>query len=133
MNREFIKKVRDLLNNMNPPTQDPLVDYIRVTPRFTNSLNIKQINMHQLLETIKQICPTKSTSTDGTFKRCIKSLSPLILKLVNSIIENQVFPENLKIAKIIPILKSQKPPTVLSSHQYIKSTRLLKKCGSLKF
>ena len=77
----------------------------------TNKFKLKQINMSQLRKCMSSLKNTKSTGSCGLSINMVKNISesvlPIILKITNNIIEHRVFPDCLKISKIIPIPKDK--------------------------
>lgn len=85
--------------------------------------SLKPINMSDLKNLLDKVRPTKSSGTDLVSTKCIKlnriCLEPLLLNLINLTITTSRFPTNLKVSKIIPILKSKKPRTQPTSYRPI--------------
>ena len=57
--------------------------------------------------------PTKNCGFDGISTKLLKVIEPVILKsltlLINQVLYSGVFPDKLKIAKVIPIFKKDDP------------------------
>ena len=79
--------------------------------------------MSQMYKTINKMRSTKSTGIDNTsmktVKMTIKVLAPAILNIINQTITTNTFPTCVKTAKIIPLLKSNKEPSLPSSYRPI--------------
>ena len=74
---------------------------------------LRTINMTELKTTIKNMKASNSAGVDGisvkTLKKIIRPLYPAILNLVNNCITTSTYPEALKISKVIPLRKQNKP------------------------
>lgn len=71
---------------------------------FFNSVSIDEI--HEIISNLKN---SKSTGLDGLstdlYKLCINPFDNILSYYINSIIDSGIFPNRLKIARIIPIYK----------------------------
>ena len=80
-----------------------------------SKFQINTITMHELRLTKKKIMSSNSTSWDNlsikTIKYIQKRIEPAILNLVNTSIQQKIYPDNLKCSKAIPLLKQDKEPT----------------------
>ena len=78
-------------------------------------MELRSINMTELRDILKRMKPTKSTGTDTINMKIIKliekTLEPAILNIINTSITTNTYPDNLKIQKILPTLKSGKDET----------------------
>lgn len=74
-----------------------------------NSIFMNATNVQEILEIILNLKNSNSFGTDGfsskLYKKCAEPLSKILTYYINQSIENGLFPENLKMAKIIPIYK----------------------------
>ena len=63
--------------------------------------------------------------------KTIKKLSPLIVPhithLVNAIINTEIYPSNLKLSRITPILKPDKPADSIESYRPINNLSVIDK------
>ena len=77
-----------------------------------DKLNLKEINMEQLRKIYTKINKSNSTSIDKismkTLCKLRSSTQPIFLNLINQVIKQSKFPESLKTAQIIPIIKNGK-------------------------
>jgi hypothetical protein len=86
-----------------------------VTDKIIKKLFIEPITMNQLRDQLKSTKPKKSSSSDHITMSFIKNnqvvLEPLILSIINITINTSIYPDQLKISRIIPILKKGKAKT----------------------
>ena len=65
--------------------------------------------------------PSNSAGIDGisvkTIKKILKPIYPAILNLVNECIKSSEYPEALKISRVIPLRKQNKPENEPRSYQ----------------
>ena len=114
MNRQYIQNIRKLIQNMPPQRTNPIENYIRhLGPNQDKlSFTFKNIAMSDLRQTLNSMRTTGSTAGDNISVKSIKQareqLNPLILNLINRVISTGIFPEKLKITKVIPIEKPEK-------------------------
>ena len=115
LNRQFIQRIRKLVDEMENCSTDPLVNYRKVIPSDLSTFTFQQVTMAQLRKTLHTMRSTNSTGEDDISVRSIKQaqneLEPLLFKLVNSIIKTKNFPQALKTTKVVPIAKGGKDPT----------------------
>ena len=80
----------------------------------TLKFQIKPLTMNQLSKQLYDMKPTPSTGYDNislkTLKQILPTVKKSILNLVNTIFTTGNYPKALKCAKVIPILKANKPP-----------------------
>ena len=113
LNRQYITNIRNIIKNIPQTQTNPLKLYKDAVGQIEHKLNIEQINMSQLIKTISNMAATTSATKDYLSMRLLKdagqTIYPLILHLVNTVIKTEIFPEVLKITKIVPIRKKSKP------------------------
>ena len=99
---------------MPPQRTNPMTNYLKyLGPNQPNlSFTFKKISMSELRNTLDKMKTTGSTAGDNISIKSIKQardqLTPLILNMVNRIIETGTFPTELKTTKVIPIEKPEK-------------------------
>ena len=112
LNHQFVQRITNLIRKLPNPTEDPLVDYQKILGPNELSLKFKTVSMSQLKLCLSNMKASNSSTEDYISIKAIKcaqnEILPLILKLVNRIIETGDFPENLKTTKIVPIAKKGK-------------------------
>ena len=131
INREQILRNIRLRREVPRTPTDPMTNYNKATRHIKNKFEIKQINMHQLRNTLSKIKPSGSTGVDSistrTLKNLNKALEAPILNLVNLIITQNIYPDNLKLAKAVPLLKQGKLTTDPLSYRAVNLLPALSK------
>ena len=91
---------------------DPTENFKKLVKDKNLKFEVKTISMRQLSDQMNQMKPTPSSGIDNISIKTIKQIYPIIkksiLNLINSIITTGQYPQELKCAKIIPILKPKK-------------------------
>ena len=112
LNRQYVRKVKLLTQEMESKGGDPMVNYRKIIPPGLSKLQIQTINMHQLRAVLRLMKATGSMGKDDLSVRTIKAaqpeLEPLLLRLVNQTILKTTYPERLKTTKIVPVEKKGK-------------------------
>ena len=101
--------MRSLIPNIK---EDPMVNYKKHITKGKKIFDFKQTSVVSVLNIIKNIHKTKSTGTDNipmfVIKDQIDIISPIISHIFNLCIQQDIYPNKLKIMKIVPILKPKK-------------------------
>ena len=109
-NRFFISKVKKLADNIPDSNIDPMHFFRKYITKMENSFSFKTISMSTLKQIISKINNTKSSDYHGLSMTMIKKLKisvyPILLNIVNLAFINSIFPDNLKISKIITVPKA---------------------------
>ena len=109
LTRFLVSKPRKIIENLKVTDKDPMDFYEKHVEKFVNKFKIKEINMSELRIAISSIKKTKSTDYYNLSMIMIikirKSIEPILLNLVNQSIKQNIFPDLLKISKVIPIPK----------------------------
>ncbi|MCG7877652.1 MAG: reverse transcriptase family protein [Candidatus Thiodiazotropha endolucinida] len=111
---DFFATVSQRLNtNSNALPQDDyskLVDYINCKVPEDIYFKIPLITTSQVSQFIHKLDPAKATGLDGIGPRILKLvcniISPSITDLINKSIQTGLFPNQLKMAKVLPIFKT---------------------------
>ena len=113
LNRQYIQSIRDKISQIPHTDTNPLKIYSEYLGPIDTKLNIEQISMYQLTTLLQTMKPTTSSSADFISMRLIKdaapAIKPLLLHLINTVIRTEVYPDILKLTKIVPIRKMEKP------------------------
>ena len=102
--------MRKIRNSLENKTEDPMASFKKYIKTPSKKLHFTQIKMSQLKEVFKKMKKSSSASLDSITMRTLynvrHSILPLILQLINIINKTSIFPDALKVARIIPIRKS---------------------------
>ena len=93
------------VGNVPITNEDPLA----YTPRIPNSFTYFETNVEEVSSTIRSFKSIKSdifNIPNFIFKRISFLLSTVVFKMINSFLSTGLFPDVLKIAKVVPIFKS---------------------------
>ena len=119
MNDFYVNKIKDIRSGFIKPSIDPISILENISPPTGNTFKMPLITPS---ETEKIILGQKNTSSTGydaisnkIIRKIAPEMAPIIAHLINSIIRTGIFPECLKVSKVIPILKSGKDPTSIDS------------------
>ncbi len=107
---DYFTNIGHELSNKIPIPNKRFDQYMNVPPT-ENSMFMRPTDLNEISAIIKKLKPKKSTGSDNISSWLIHKLndyisSPLAI-LVNKSITDGVFPDKLKIAKIIPIYKAK--------------------------
>ena len=93
---------------------DPIIKK-KITQDKNLEFTIRNISMKQMRDQINQMKATPSTGIDDLSLKTLKNLQPTIdqalLNIINTTFGTAKYPNCLKTAKVIPLLKEGKPPT----------------------
>ena len=82
----------------------------------------KNVNEETVRKTINDLLTKNSSGFDGISSKFLKIIEPAIIKsltlIINQVINTGIFPDKLKIAKVIPILKND-DPTLFNNYRPI--------------
>lgn len=119
LNEEYIRRAEEILNEIPKSDTDPMINYNKMLNGRQLKMSLKTISMADLKKVMRSMRPTKSTAEDGISMKLVKQAQQVLFKpllnLVNTSITTNTFPEDLKTAKIIPILKQSKDPSLPKS------------------
>ena len=112
MNRFFVSKVRKIREELNKrPKIDPMISYKKFVTKPENKMKIEQISMDNLNKIFKTVNKSNSTGyyniSMKTLMKLRRSIQDGLLLLINKTIETKIFPECLKVNKILPIKKNK--------------------------
>ncbi|KAK3105551.1 hypothetical protein FSP39_000258 [Pinctada imbricata] len=109
---EYYVKLCDnlgLIDHDNEKTLKLLKDFTQSRLGETQSFKLKEINEEDVFKLLRNLNPNKSTGTDTIGPRILKVAASIISRpityLINTSIQNGVFPDQLKSAKVTPIFK----------------------------
>ena len=106
-NRFFQNIGPQLANNISIPNNKSFKDFL-IRP-VSHKFEFKAVNETEILGIINDIKPKTSSGVDGLSNKLLKYISKSVIKpitlIINQCLKNGIFPDKLKIAKIIPLHK----------------------------
>lgn len=121
LNQSYIDKAKSIAESIQKSKIDPLVNYSRIVEGKHLEFKLRTISMSELKLSIKKMRATNSTGFDSISMRLIKQSAAVLyrplLNMVNSSLTTNTFPNTLKTAKIIPILKKSKDTSLAASYR----------------
>ncbi len=79
--------------------------------KFDSRLTFKNVDSETVNNIINELAPKSSCGFDGVSTRLLKSIKGVILKpitlIINQMLNTGIFPDKLKIAKVVPIYKKE--------------------------
>ena len=94
-----IETREDIVDNIPNINLDPMSYYRKYVKKATNKFKFEQINMSELRKIINKMKKSSSVGYDNISINMIKSIrkaiEPIILRIVNLVIRNNKFPEDL--------------------------------------
>ena len=111
---QYFTSISERLNSEHSQEDIPfdvtkLNEYIRTIIPENVSFRIPLMKYCELISIVNSLDVTKVTGLDGITARILKSAAtivcPTLLKIINSSFKTGVFPDSLKLAKILPIHK----------------------------
>jgi hypothetical protein len=107
-NRYFVDIGPNLSDNIITPQNLSFKDYLKF-PVLSRSFCFNKINDSDVSKIIDQLKPKTSSGIDCISNKLIKMLKEVILPfltlIINQCIETGIFPDKLKMAKVIPLFK----------------------------
>ena len=104
----FVNVGPDLAKKINVPDNIDVTDYLKKSQ--VNSLFLKPTTEEEILDIVKKSEDKNSTDSDDlsmlTLKKVFLSICSPFTNICNKSLSNGVFPNNMKIAKVIPLFKS---------------------------
>ena len=131
LNRAYLSRSAELYRNIPKTEIHPMVNFNRLTENNNLNFNFKPVDNNTVLQMLKQINPSMSSSNDGMPMKLIslyhQQLLKSITKMINNTITTQQYPNILKETKIIPLLKPGKPPSDPKSYRGINLSPAISK------
>ena len=104
----FVNIGPDLANNINVPDDIDITEYLE--EKQVSSLFLKPTNEEEILAIVKQMEDKNSTDSDDlsmfTLKKVFTSICSPFTNICNKSLLNGVFPDSMKVAKVIPLFKA---------------------------
>ena len=99
--------IGEVLANAIPNGSSTFSDYL---PKISTVFTLQQTTTKEICNVIKSIDSKKATALDGISARLVKLGIPIIsdslVKIFNQSVQKGIFPDDLKLAKVIPIFKN---------------------------
>ena len=109
--------------NIDKTDTDPLANYKKLMEGKSCNFSLQNIDMPKLNKLITEMNPGNSASFDlisvKTLKQLYTTIKQPLLNLINSTLSTTIYPEGLKVSKVIPHLKKDKPRTDPASYRGI--------------
>ena len=136
LNRQFLTTIRETIKKIPKTELDPIKMFSHYIGRVDSKLNLQEISMHQMTNIIKSMHSTTSSAADFVSVRILKQagevINPLLLHLVNSVVKTEVYPDSLKLMKIVPVRKPAKPQEISTGWRPINIvpsvSKIIEKC-----
>ena len=109
MNEFFISKVKGLREKLPTVCENPLNLIYNIMKNRQCNFKLKAVHPDVILKIISNLKSTQSCGLDNVDSKTIKlvknELTPVITHIVNLSIQQKIFPQQWKVAKIIPLHK----------------------------
>ena len=106
LNRSFVEKGPNLASDI-PRSNKNVKDYLG--PRIQNAFKLDPISSSEILSIVQKFDANKSAGHDGIpakiLKWSIPIIAPFLRDVFNSFIENGIYPEDFKIARVVALHK----------------------------
>ena len=123
--RFFINKIEDIRNGFRNSELDPLMFLRFLIPEADQELNIPEITPDETFKIIKNMKCSNTTGHDGISSRILKLIpdhaAMYFTHAINISIRVGQFPQILKIARILPLSKKDKPKNSTSGYRPISN------------
>lgn len=111
-NEYFVKIGPDLASKIQ--VDDPRVSFLNYLKIPTNStFQFEQVSEEAVLKIINELKPKTSCGKDGVSNKLLKyiksEVTPALTLIINQSIKTGIFPDKLKIAKVLPVYKKNDP------------------------
>ena len=101
--RHFVNKISNIREKFNKPKFDPIDILKNLVPKCNNKMKFPKITKNKTLKIIDNLKPTNSRGHDDITNKIIKlikyDIEPIITRLINQIIDTEIFPDILKISR----------------------------------
>ena len=137
INSFFIKKIRNIMNNIPHVDSDPLTKLKERMKSRQCTLTFQSITEDEVLKVIKSIKPTTATGVDfidnQTLKLVACEITPALTHIINLSISTSTFPTIYKWSKVTPLLKKSSLDPILPSsyrpvNQLVSISKIIERC-----
>ena len=123
INCAIISKTCKIQRNIDKMDTDPLTNYKKLMQGKSCQFSLQNIQMPMLDKLINEMNPGTSASFDlisvKTLKKLYSTIKQPLLNLINTTLSTTIYPEGLKVSKVIPLHKKDKPRTDPASYRGI--------------
>ena len=127
----YMNKIKDIRSGFSTPKVDPISILKHISSACSTVFKIPYISVDETRKLILSQKNSASTGYDSISNKIIRKIAPeiapIIAHLINSIIRTGIFPDCLKISKVIPILKSGKEATSIESYRPVNCLPCIEK------
>ena len=131
MNDFYVNKIKDIRSEFTKPPVDPISILESITPPPKNTFKLPLITPAEAEKLIMTQKNSSSTGYDAISNKILRKIgpemAPIISHLINCIIRTGIFPECLKVSKIVPIQKSGTDPTKMDSFRPVNCLPAIEK------
>ncbi len=131
MNEFYISKVTKIRQALPPSLIDPMeaMKCLLAGRNLKDTLTLYTVSRIKFRRIMRNMRPTCSPGTDGITMRLLRDyqhqLEPAIFNIVNLSISSGIFPEELKVSKVLPMLKGKEPPNLPNSYHPVNIVQSL--------
>ena len=122
----FDSKIAEIRKHFTGETKEEIYILEKFRPRHAEEFNFAKNDRMKMYETIRNAENSKSTAYNDISLDCLKQISNLMLQILthlfNRILETKMFPEGLKIARVLPLKMNEK--CKLQKYSYCPISRL---------
>lgn len=116
---------------MDEYTKHPSVTKIQAMQKETPVFNFQEVPEENILKSLKQLNPKKSTGYDGIQPRIVKMSADVIARpislIINHGIKSNCFPDQLKFADLTPFFKNKEDPLERQNYRPISILPIISK------
>ena len=121
---EFLAGIGKQTNESVGASKVSAANYLsKHSARIEQELVLEDISAAEIIHTCKNITPKTSCDVDGIQQKIVLSdieiLAPVIAHLVNVSLKTGVFPDNAKIARVIPVYKNKGSKDIFDNYRPI--------------
>merc|ERR1711954_545075 len=132
---EFSKTLLDKIQEIKSelPVNDIIAEkiYKDLVPRNENDIKLKEVTIKEIYEIINKSRPTKLRGNNEVNMYILKQIPQLsaiaLTHIINTIIRTGIFPDCMKISRVIPILKPKKDKNLLRLYRPINNMNVIEK------
>ena len=128
----FIHKIETIQSKFNPNDDEQMQILEKLIDKPTSTLELESITVDEMYKAINRMKTSTSCGFDQISSKTIKLIPEMtslwLTHLLNNMLRTGIFPKILKISKITPIRKPNKPMTMKESYRPICNLQVFEKC-----